>query len=316
MIFTLFLVTLIIFFLIRLVPGDVIDAMLAQHEYQTAGLDRAMIEQRLGLDVPLLVQYGRWMGFVPQADGGFSGILQGDFGLSLWSRTPVIESIMERLPVTFELGLMALIVSQIIALPIGIYSAMRQDTIGDYIARSIAIAAIALPFFWVGTMVIVFPSLWWGYMPPIITIPFTEDPMGNLRMFIIPAIVLGMALSGTTMRMSRTMMLEVLRQDYIRTAWAKGLSERVIVTRHALKNMLMPVITIVGLRLPSLVAGTVIIEQIFCLAGMGRLLVGATLDRDYTVVSGITLFISFAVMLSNLMVDLAYAFLDPRLRYK
>ncbi|MBA7628976.1 Dipeptide transport system permease protein DppB [subsurface metagenome] len=211
---------------------------------------------------------------------------------------------------------MALIIAQLIALPVGVYSALRQDTWGDYIARSFAIFCIAIPGFWLGTMVIVFPSIWWGYSTPIMLIRFTDDPIGNLKMFIVPAIVLGMVMSGGTMRMTRTMMLEVLRQDYIRTAWAKGLRERVVILRHALKNALIPVITIIGIYIPVMIGGTVIIEQIFCLPGMGRLLINATLMRDYTVVSGVMLFFAVGMVLINLMVDLTYGFLDPRVHYK
>ena len=315
---TLFLVSLIIFFLVRLIPGDVVDAIIAQ--YAQGGyfveIDRAAVEHELGLDVPVFTQYGRWIGIVPGEDGSFSGIFQGDLGTSLWRGTPVLEEIGARWPVTLELGILALIVAQLIALPIGIYSALRQDTWGDYIARSFAIMCIAVPSFWVATMVIVFPSKWWGWSPPIMLIRFTEDPIGNLQMFIVPAIVLGMAMSGMTMRMTRTMMLEVLRQDYIRTAWAKGLRERVVIIRHALKNALIPVITVIGFQMPVMIGGAVIIEQIFCLPGMGRLLVSATLGRDYTVVSGIMLILGFGMVFINLIVDLTYGFLDPRVHYK
>ncbi|GAJ10782.1 unnamed protein product, partial [marine sediment metagenome] len=157
---------------------------------------------------------------------------------------------------------------------------------------------------------------WWGYTPPIIFIPFFEDPIGNLKMFIVPAIILGMAMSGTSMRMTRTMMLEVLRQDYIRTAWAKGLRERVVIFRHALKNALIPVVTIMGLQLPTLIGGSVIIEQIFCLPGIGRLMVSAITERDYTIVSGVMFFFAVALVIINLLVDLTYGFLDPRVRYR
>jgi len=319
MIPTVFVVSIIIFFLIRLIPGSIIDAMVGQLELYggiTTEVDRAAIEKALGLDVSVLTQYGRWLGVVPGADGSFSGIFQGNLGASLWRATTVLEEIAFRWPVTLELGLLGLIVAQLIALPIGIFSALRQDTWGDYIARSFAILCIAIPGFWLGTMVIVFPSLWWGYMPPITLIPFFEDPIGNLEMFIIPAVVLGMAMSGMTMRMTRTMMLEVLRQDYIRTAWAKGLRERVVIIRHALKNALIPVITVIGWQVPVMIGGTVIIEQIFTLPGMGRLLIDATLLRDYTIVSGVTLIFAAVMVLINLMVDLTYGFLDPRIHYK
>ncbi|MBA7471831.1 Glutathione transport system permease protein GsiC [subsurface metagenome] len=317
---TIFLVSLIVFLMIRLIPGDAVDAVVARMREVGFGGDfaagRAHFEQLLGLDVPVFTQYGRWLGVIPGADGSLSGIFQGDFGSSFWKPNTVIELIAERWPATVELGLLGIIIAQLIALPIGIYSALRQDTWGDYIARSFAIFCIAVPGFWIATMVIVFPSIWWGYMPPIMHIPFTEDPLRNLRMFIVPSIVLGMAMAGATMRMTRSMMLEVLRQDYIRTAWAKGLRERVVILRHTLKNALIPVVTMVGLQMPIIIGGAVIIEEIFCLHGMGRLVVDAIRWRDYPVLSGTVLIFGFAIVFINLMVDLTYAFLDPRIRYK
>ncbi|GAI69278.1 unnamed protein product [marine sediment metagenome] len=256
------------------------------------------------------------MGFAPQTDGGFSGIFQGDLGYSFWNRKPVVELLAIKWPVTFELGFLGLIISLLIALPIGVYSALRQDKWGDYTGRSFAILCISVPGFWLGTLVIVLPSIWWGHMPPIMLIRFTEDPIGNLGMFIMPAIVVGMALAGVTMRMTRTMMLEVLRQDYIRTAWAKGLRERVVILRHALKNALIPVVTVIGPQLILMLGGAVIIEQIFNLPGIGRLLFGAITGRDYTVVCGVVLVLGVAIVFVNLIVDLTYGFLDPRVRYR
>ncbi len=314
MIPTLLVVSLVIFLLTHLIPGDIIDAMqVSQRDVQ---LDRPMLERMLGLDQPLFIQYGRWLGVVPQADGSLKGLFQGNLGNSLWLGKPVTELVATKWPVTFELGLMAIIIAQLISLPIGIYSALRQDAWGDYIARSFAILCISVPGFWLATIIIVFPSIWWGYSPPIMLVSLFENPLGNLRMFIVPAIIMGMSMAGMTMRMTRTMMLEVLRQDYIRTAWAKGLRESVVVSRHALKNALIPVITVIGYQVPVMIGGTVIIEQIFGLPGMGRLLLNATLDRDYTVVSGAMLFFGIALVLTNLMVDLTYGFLDPRIHYK
>ncbi len=315
---TVFLVSLIVFFLIRMIPGDAVDALAAQMEQfgTDIGTARAQIERTLGLDVPVFQQYGRWVGVVPQADGSFSGILQGDLGKSFWRADTVIEEIATRWPVTFELGLMGLIIAQIIALPIGIYSALRQDTWGDYIARSFAILSVAVPGFWLATLIILFPAMWWGYMPPIIHTPFFEDPLGNLGTFITPAIVLGMGMTGGIMRITRAMMLEVLRQDYIRTAWAKGLRERVVITRHALKNALIPVVTLIGLWIPLLIGGAVIIENIFVLPGMGYLILEAAQYRDYPMLSGVLLIFGVVMVLINLMVDLTYSFLDPRVRYQ
>ena len=311
---TLLLVTLLIFFLIYLIPGDIIDAMQAQTPDER--LDRALLERELGLDKPLIVQYGRWVGIAPQADGSLSGLLQGDFGISWWRKTPVLKLVALSWPVTLQLGLMGLIISQLIAFPVGIYSALRQDKWGDYISRSFAILCISIPGFWLGTLVIVFPSIWWNYTPSLMIIRFTDDPIGNLKMFIIPAIIVGMAMAGALMRMTRTMMLEVLRQDYIRTAWAKGLRERVVTLRHALKNALIPVITLIGLQMPLLMGGTVIIEQIFSLPGMGRLILSATLHRDEPLIGGLMFIFAGVLVLINLMVDLTYAYLDPRVHFK
>jgi len=316
MIPTLLLVTIIVFFLIRLIPGDVVDAIMAAPGAGDVEYDRAALEKKLGLDAPAMTQYGRWLGVIPDKDGNFTGIFEANLGYSWWRRLTVLDLVSQKWPVTLELAGLGLIMAQLFALPIGIYSALRQDQWGDYIGRSIAIGAISIPYFWVATLVIVFPAIWWGYMPPIVLIHLTEDPLGNLRMFVIPSMVLGLSMSGMTMRMTRTMMLEVLRQDYIRTAWAKGLRERVIIVRHALKNALIPVVSIVGLSVPSMVGGAVIIEQIFCLPGMGRLIIGAAINRDHALMSGVIFIFAIALMLINLGVDLTYAYLDPRVRYK
>ncbi len=312
---TLWLVTVIVFFFIRLVPGDVAEMMVTE-QTDITGLTVETFRAELGLDVPAYIQYGRWVGVVRNKDGEYAGLFQGNLGTSLWSRRPVLEQIIPRLPVSFELGLLALVVSQLIALPVGIYSAVRQDTGGDYIGRTLAITCIAVPSFWLGTLIMVYPSIWWQWSPSMLYIAFFDDPLGNLGMFIIPATILGMGMSGTTMRMTRTMMLEVLRSDYIRTAWAKGLRERVVIVRHALKNALIPVITIVGLNVPFLIGGSIILEDIFNLPGMGRLLIFSLNRRDYTVMSGINLLIASFVLLVNLAVDLTYAYLDPRVHYK
>ena len=209
---------------------------------------------------------------------------------------------------------MAIVVGLVIALPVGIYSAIRQDTAADYAGRSAAIIGLATPNFWLGTMVMLYPALWWGWSPPMELIPFTEDPLGNLGILIIPSLILGTASAAATMRMTRTMMLEVLRQDYIRTAWSKGLKERVVIIRHTIKNALIPVVTLIGLQLPILVGGAVIMENIFNLPGIGRLLLVALEDRDYPVVSGVNLVFATMVLGVNLTIDVIYTYLDPRLR--
>ncbi|MBL8331602.1 MAG: ABC transporter permease [Rubrivivax sp.] len=305
---TLVLASLIVFVTIRLIPGDVIDLMLSQNDVAADKLSRDQLVAALGLDRPVLEQYLRWAGGI---------VLHGDLGRSLWQQnTAVTELLAARLPVTFQLGAMALVVALAIALPIGTYSALRQDTAGDYLGRSFSILLLAVPSFWLGTMVMVFPSIWWGWSPEVNHVRFADDPLQNLKQMAVPAVVLGAGLSAITMRLMRTMMLEVLRQDYIRTAWAKGLPERLVVVRHALRNALVPVITLVGLQAPLLIGGAVIIEQIFVIPGMGLLLLDAVQQRDYPIITGVFLVVGVAVMLINLLVDLSYGLLDPKVRYR
>ena len=306
---TLLILSMLVFLLVRFIPGDVIDKM--QDQMVTPGggsfvIDREEMERRLGLDVPVPVQYGRWVGDI---------LLRGSLGKSLYTREAVEQQILARLPVTVELGVMAIVIGLLIALPVGVYSAIRQDTLADYAGRSAAIIGLATPNFWLGTLVMIFPAIWWSWAPPMRLITFTEDPLGHLGMFLIPSVILGTASAAGTMRMTRTMMLEVLRQDYIRTAWAKGLKERVVIMRHALKNALIPVVTLIGMQLPLLVGGAVIMENIFNLPGIGRLMVNALNNREYPVVSGINLVFATMVVGVNLMIDLIYPYLDPRVRY-
>ena len=318
---TLLILTILVFLSVRFIPGDIIDVMTKRLMFLGITVDREDVEVMLGLDVPVYVQYGRWIGVLPTPDwvtgeSHFKGILQGTLGESLMDRSMVEERIIGRLPVTIELGALAIIIGLVIALPVGIYSAIRQDTAADYLGRTAAVIGMATPNFWLALMVMIYPAIWWGWSPPLELIPFTEDPLGNLGMFFIPSLILGTAGAASTMRMTRTMMLEVLRQDYIRTAWAKGLKERVVITRHALKNALIPVVTMIGMELPMLVGGAVIIENIFNLPGLGQLAVTALTERDYPVVSGVNLFFAAAVLGSNLIIDLIYPYLDPRVRYR
>ncbi|MDE0449150.1 MAG: ABC transporter permease [Spirochaetaceae bacterium] len=305
---TLFLLSIIVFLTVRFIPGDVVDAMLSEMQWEGGGdLDRATLERRLGLDVPVWMQYGRWIGDM---------FRHGSLGRSLWRDLPVEEEILSRLPVTIELGLLAIFIGLVIALPVGIYSAVRQDTAADYLGRSVAIIGLATPNFWLAIMVLIYPTIWWGWTPPLEYTPFSEDPLGNLAGFFIPSLILGTAMAAATMRMTRTMTLEVLRQDYIRTAWSKGMAERVVIVRHTLKNALIPVVTLVGLQMPILVGGAVIMENIFALPGLGRLMLDALQSRDYPVVQGTNLFFATGVVLLNLLIDLIYPYLDPRVRYE
>jgi len=309
MIPTLLLISFIVFLMVRFIPGDVVELMVMEHAQQQAGqveLDVEAMRAMMGLDQPIYVQYGEWM----------SGLAHGNLGESLWTGRTLNDMLVERLPVTFELGLLAFLIAQLIAFPVGIYSAIRQDTMGDYLGRSGAIIGLATPNFWLATMVMVFPAILWGWSPPVCYIPFLDDPITNLKLFIIPAILLGTSMSAVTMRMLRTTMLEVLRQDYVRTAWSKGLRERVVVMRHALRNSLIPVVTIVSGQIPIMIGGTVIMENIFSLPGIGRLFFDAIVTRDYTIVSGLNLVLAGVGLFIILATDLSYAYLDPRVRYK
>ena len=319
---TLFILSVLVFLSVRFIPGDTIDAMVMSIglDVGLGELNREALEHMLGLDVPVHVQYGRWIGVLPTPDwvtgeSHFKGFLQGTLGESLIGERSVEERIVERLPVTIELGFLAIVIGLVIALPVGIYSAIRQDTAADYVGRTAAVIGMATPNFWLALMVMIYPAIWWNWSPPMEYIPFVEDPLGNLGMLIIPSLILGTAGAAGTMRLTRTMMLEVLRQDYIRTAWAKGLKERVVIMRHAVKNASIPVVTVIGMELPMLVGGAVIIENVFNLPGLGRLFVSALTDRNYPVVSGVNLVIGIAVMGANLVTDLIYPYLDPRVRY-
>ena len=319
---TLFIVSLMAFFIIRWIPGDVIDLMVAiRQQYMSLGStttslvstgDEAVAELaqtlrvQLGLDAPVYIQYFRFLG----------DAIQGDLGQSLWTRHSVTDDILFRLPISLQLGLMAIIFSLIIGLPVGIISGMRPETGIDHSLRSFSILCICVPEFWLGLMVVVYPALWWGWAPPLFYVPFVDDPLGNLSQMFMPALIQGMLLSGVTMRFTRTMMLEVLRQDYVRTAWAKGLTERVVILRHVLKNATIPVLTMIGLQLPVLIGGAVIVEKIFNIPGLGSMLVTALEQRDYPIVTAINLLMAGFVLVVNLLIDVAYAKLDPRIQYE
>ena len=309
MIPTLFILSVLVFMSVRFIPGDVIDMMMQQMMLSGAllDMDREAFERVLGLDRPIYVQYADWI----------AGILvRGTLGESLMHEFTIEQRILGRLPVTLELGLLAILIGWTIALPVGIYSAVRRDGVADYAGRSAAIIGLATPNFWLGIMVMVYPAIWWGWSPPLRLVRFIDNPPGNLAMFLIPSLILGTGSAAGLMRMTRTMMLEVLRQDYIRTAWSKGLRERVVVVRHAIKNGMIPIVTIIGMQLPILVGGSVIIENIFNLPGLGRLMVLALQERDYPVVQGVNLMFGSVVIANNLLIDLVYASLDPRIRYR
>ena len=307
---TMFLVTIIVFFLVRLMPGGVIELMVMQHSQEQAGeieLDENRVLQMMGLDKPVFTQYTEWI---------WGMVSRGDFGQSLWTERELIPELIRRWPVSAELGLMSITVTQIIGIPLGIYSGIRQDTVFDYLGRTFAILSLATPAFWLATMLIVYGSNWFNWSPAIEYIPWSVDPWENFKILIIPAVLTGTAATGGMVRMLRTLTLEVLRQDYVRTAWAKGLRERVVVLRHAIRNAAIPLL---GLFLPeigALIGGSVIMEQIFCLPGIGRYLLQVVTRRDYFLVSGTNLIYGAFGMFMILFTDICYAWVDPRIRYR
>jgi peptide/nickel transport system permease protein len=285
-------------------PGDVVIRMVEGHAYAPTV---EALRKDLGLDRPAYVQYLDWV----------SGILlRGDFGNSYWTRQPIWDEFIQRFPVTLELAFLTILSSVVIGILVGIVSAVRQDSISDYVGRVLAILALSVPYFGLAVLVVVLPSIWFKWTPVYTYVPFTVDPAENLKIMLVPALVFGVTRAGPIMRIMRSALLEVLRQDYIRTAWSKGLPERAIVLRHALKNALIPVVSLVGLQTPLYIGGSVIIEAIFRLPGVGLFFFEALTRLDYPVVQSVNLIVATMVVGLNLAIDLSYAFLDPRIRYR
>lgn len=299
---SLLIASLIVFTLPRLIPGDVVEMMLEEKAYAK---DIEELREKLGLNRPIYVQYFEWLGRA----------VTGNLGESLWTRRPVLEEIGQRLPITLELALLSMAVAIAIAIPVGVIAAARQDTAQDYIFRSSAILGLSVPNFWLATLIIVLPAIWWGWRPLTGYVEISKDFRGHLVQMLLPAVILGVSFSAAMMRLTRGMLLEVLRQDYVRTAWSKGLRERVIILKHGLRNAIIPVITYIGTQLPQVIGGTVVIEQIFGLPGMSRFLFDAINQRDYPVIQGVNLVVVSFIVMINLVVDALYAVLDPRIRY-
>lgn len=300
---TVLVLLMFVVVLVRLLPGNAIDLMLAD-SVKASGATRTEMEKRLGLDRPLPLEFLNYAG----------GVVRGDLGRSVWSREPVMQVIRTRIGVTLELAAMAMIVATITGITIGVLSAIRQNSIIDYVLRSFSILGLSIPNFALATMVIVLPTIWWGWSPSLIYTPPSGGLWRHVSQFFIPSLVLGLSLSATLMRITRTMMLEVMRLDYIRTARAKGLSGRTVILRHALRNAMIPVISLLGIQAAFLLSGVVIIESVFALPGIGRTLTQAIASRDYPVVQGIAVVTGLLVILINLMVDLSYGVLDPRVK--
>jgi peptide/nickel transport system permease protein len=296
----------LVFVIMRVIPGDVALLILGGDSGQIDQKQLTAMRQQLGLDQPLLVQFGTWLW----------GILRLDFGNSLWTGQPVTHELLIRLPLSLQLALFATIVSVMLAIPLGMLAAVRQDTWVDYAVRVFSIGGLAVPGFWVGILTILGLVIFFGWGPPLEFTPPWVDPWANFQMMVWPVVTVGYRFSAVTMRMTRSTVLEVLREDYIRTAWAKGLRERAVVIRHALKNAMLPVITLIGTEFAFLIGGLVVTETVFTLNGIGRFVVDAVAHRDYPVVQALVFLIAFGFVVVNLLVDLTYAWFDPRIRYR
>jgi peptide/nickel transport system permease protein len=300
---TLITVSIVVFAGVRLIPGDVCRLVLQTPDVDQAQCDRVM--HNLGLDKPAVSQYFAWVGQV----------LHGNLGTSMISHRSVWNEITDRMSVTAELAALAAIIAVAMAAPIGVYSALKQDQFPDYFLRFLTIGWLSMPSFFVATLLITFPAKWWGYSPPVGYVPFWMDPLKNLEQLYLPAISLALALCATLARLTRSSMLEVLRQDYVRTARAKGLRDHIVMLRHAMKNAMLPIVTLFGLQIGFLLGGTVVLESIYALPGLGTLLLNSVITKDYTQIQGIVFVFAIIVIVVNLLVDLSYGWLDPRVKY-
>ena len=303
MVFTLFGLSVLVFLLARLIPGDVVQVSLEQAERTPEMVQE--LRSFFGLDQPLYVQYWRWL----------SDVLQGDLGTSWRSGNSVMDLILDRLSVTAELTILAMVVSIGLGVPLGILAATRQNSPLDYLVRVMSMFSLSIPEFWQGIMLILVLSITLGWIPSLEYVDFWKDPATNLSIMILPAVSVGTVASANIVRMTRATMLEELRQDYVRTARAKGLHDRVVIYSHALKNTLIPVVTIAGLQIGYLMGGIVVMEAVFTLPGVGRLMLLAISQRDYPLIQGVVLFIATIFVFSNLLVDVLYAYVNPRIRY-
>jgi peptide/nickel transport system permease protein len=301
---TLFGMSVVIFLLLRLAPGNIVDILFSTGGYVNPS-ERAAIERELGLDKPLWAQYGEWMG----------QLAVGNLGKSYRYDLPAWEIIRPLIPVTLELALLSLIISVALGVPFGVISAVRQDTRLDYALRVFSLAGLSMPSFWLGMVIILGLVAWIGWIPPVTYVRMSENFWLHTVQFMLPALAVGYRSSALIMRITRSSLLEVLREDYVRTAWAKGQTRRAVIWRHALKNAILPVVTVIGIEFAFLIGGLVVTATVFNLPGLARFLVQAILWRDYPIVQNLVMFIAVVVILSNLLVDMLYGVLDPRVRY-
>jgi peptide/nickel transport system permease protein len=306
MIPTLIGVAVLVFFMLRIMPGDVVELKLKADGARVTQETLQMERKRLGLDKPLAAQLGDWM----------VGLATLDFGQSMWTGRPVAYEIGIRLELSLQVAIMATIIAVLVAIPLGTISALYQNTWIDYVVRMLAIAGLAVPSFWLGMLMILALLLWFGWLPPLTFTPLYKDPLQNLSQLIWPALAVGYRYSAVATRMTRSTLLEVMREDYIRTARAKGVYERLVVARHAMRNALLPVVTVIGLEFAFLIGGLVVTEQVFNLNGIGKLFVEATTRGDYTMTQALVMLVAVIFILVNFTVDMLYAALDPRIRYR
>jgi peptide/nickel transport system permease protein len=301
---TLFGMSVVIFVLLRLVPGNIVDILFSSAGFVNPAAKQE-IAHELGLDQPIPIQYGRWL----------RDIARGDLGKSYRYDIPAWQVIKPRIPVTVELAFFALLVAVFLGVPIGVLSAVRQDTATDYLLRTLSLAGLSMPSFWLGMVIILFLVSWFGWIPSMTYVSPFEDFKAHVLQFLFPALAVGYRSSALIMRITRSSMLDVLREDYIRTAWAKGQREWIVVFGHALRNAMLPVVTVIGIEFAFMIGGLVVTETVFNLPGVARYLVDAILWRDYPVVQNLVMFIAIVVVVANLTVDLLYGWLDPRIRY-
>jgi peptide/nickel transport system permease protein len=304
LVFVLFGVSVLIFLMIRFIPGDAVAIMLGANTDITP--ERVEnLRRQLGLHLPMHVQYWEWL----------KGVLQGDLGRSVWTGTPVLREISARLPVTLEITGLAIVLALVLAFPLGVVAARARGTFGDVVVRVLAIVGLTLPSFWVGVLLLYWFSISFPQWPSIGYVPFGEDPWGNLARMVLPVTAVSLPMVAGLTRILRSSLLEVLGSDYVRTARSKGVAERRVLYKHALRNAMIPVVTVIGVQVGYLLSGVVVIEQVFAIPGVGRLVIGAINERNYPLVQGIVLVVTAVFVVVNLLVDLAYAWIDPRVEY-